>query len=73
MDGRWRQLEAGMVMTIEPGIYVAPDNTRVAKRWRGIGVRIEDDVAVTETGCDVLTGDVPTNADEIEALMSAAA
>ena len=73
VDGRWRQLEAGMVMTIEPGIYVAPDNTRVAKRWRGIGVRIEDDVAVTETGCDVLTGDVPTNADEIEALMSAAA
>ena len=70
VDGRWRQLEAGMVMTIEPGIYVAPDNTRVAKRWRGIGVRIEDDVAVTETGCDILTGDVPTNADEIEALMS---
>jgi Xaa-Pro aminopeptidase len=61
-----------MVVTIEPGIYVAPDNTRVAKRWRGIGVRIEDDVAVTETGYDVLTGDVPTNADEIEALMSAA-
>ena len=70
VDGRWRQLEAGMVMTIEPGIYVAPDNTRVAKRWRGIGVRIEDDVEVTETGCDILTGDVPTNADEIEALMS---
>jgi Xaa-Pro aminopeptidase len=70
VDGRWRQLEAGMVMTIEPGIYVAPDNTRVAKRWRGIGVRIEDDVAVTETGCDILTGGVPTNADEIEALMS---
>ena len=69
VDGRWRQLEPGMVLTIEPGIYIAPDNTKVPKRWRGIGVRIEDDVVVTEQGCDVLTGDVPKRADEIEALM----
>ena len=69
VDGRWRQLEPGMVLTIEPGIYVAADNTKVPKRWRGIGVRIEDDVVVTEQGCDVLTGDVPKRADEIEALM----
>jgi len=72
VDGRWRQLEPGMVLTIEPGIYVAADNTKVPKRWRGIGVRIEDDVVVTEQGCDVLTGDVPKRADEIEALMSQA-
>jgi len=61
-----------MVLTIEPGIYIAADNTKVAKRWRGIGIRIEDDVAVTESGCDVLTSDVPKRADEIEALMSEA-
>ena len=72
VDGRWRQLEPGMVLTIEPGIYVAADNTKVPKRWRGIGVRIEDDVVVTEQGCDVLTCDVPKRADEIEALMSQA-
>ncbi len=71
--GRWRQLQSGMVLTIEPGIYIAPDNTRVAKRWRGIGVRIEDDVVVTDTGCDVLTAGVPKRADEIEALMAATA
>ena len=69
VGGRWRQLEPGMVLTIEPGIYVAADNTKVPKRWRGIGVRIEDDVVVTEQGCEVLTGDVPKRADEIEALM----
>ena len=61
-----------MVLTIEPGIYVATDNTKVPKRWRGIGVRIEDDVVVTETGCDVLTNSVPKGADEIEALMKQA-
>ena len=69
VDGRWRQLEPGMVLTIEPGIYIATDNTKVPKRWRGIGVRVEDDVVVTEQGCDVLTADVPKRADEIEALM----
>ena len=72
IGGRWRQLEPGMVLTIEPGIYIAADNTKVAKRWRGIGIRIEDDVAVTETGCDVLTADVPKHADDIEVLMSEA-
>ncbi len=72
VGGRWRQLEPGMVLTIEPGIYIAADNTKVPKRWRGIGVRIEDDVVVTEKGCDVLTEDVPKRADEIEALMKRA-
>jgi Xaa-Pro aminopeptidase len=70
IDGKWRQLEPGMVLTIEPGIYISPTNTKVAKKWRGIGVRIEDDVAVTATGCEVLTAGVPKTAGEIEALMA---
>lgn len=68
--GEWRQLEAGMVMTVEPGIYIAPD-APVAARWRGIGVRIEDDAVVTEAGCRVLTDGVPRDPDDIEALMAA--
>ncbi len=69
VDGRWRVLEPGMVMTVEPGLYVSPDNLDVAEKWRGIGIRIEDDVVVTKNGCDVLTSDVPKDPDEIEALM----
>ena len=68
---KWRQLEPGMVLTIEPGIYVAPGNTRVAKKWRGIGVRIEDDVAVTADGCEILTAGVPKTVADIEQLMAA--
>jgi Xaa-Pro aminopeptidase len=68
----WRVLEPGMVMTVEPGIYIAPDNQKVAKRWRGIGVRIEDDVVVTATGCDVMTATAPKRVEEIESLMAAA-
>ena len=67
----WRVLEPGMVMTVEPGIYVAPQNSKVAKKWRGIGIRIEDDVAVTEQGCEVITAGVPKTIEEIEALMGA--
>ncbi len=69
----WRELEEGMVMTVEPGIYVSPHNTKVAKKWRGIGIRIEDDVAVTKDGCEVLTADVPKTTDEIESLMAKSA
>jgi Xaa-Pro aminopeptidase len=65
-----RRLEPGMVMTVEPGIYVAPDNHKVAKKWRGIGIRIEDDVLVTRTGNRVLTEAVPKTTDAIEALMA---
>lgn len=72
VGGEWRVLEVGMAMTVEPGIYIAVDNQNVAKKWRGIGVRIEDDVVVTKTGCEILTGDVPKAVDEIEALMAAA-
>jgi Xaa-Pro aminopeptidase len=72
VGGEWRVLEAGMTLTVEPGIYVAPDNQNVAKKWRGIGVRIEDDVLVTKKGCEVLTSDVPKTVADIEALMAAA-
>lgn len=72
VGGQWRVLEPGMAMTVEPGIYISPDNAQVAKKWRGIGVRIEDDVVVTADGCEILTGGVPKQADEIEALMAAA-
>lgn len=72
VGGEWRVLEAGMALTVEPGIYVSPDNQAVAKKWRGIGVRIEDDVVVTKKGCEILTGDVPKTVADIEALMAAA-
>ncbi|MDZ4194036.1 Xaa-Pro aminopeptidase [Ectopseudomonas chengduensis] len=72
VGGQWRVLEVGMAMTVEPGIYIAPDNDKVAKKWRGIGVRIEDDVVVTKKGCEILTNGVPKSVAEIEALMAAA-
>ncbi|MXZ81515.1 MAG: M24 family metallopeptidase [Gammaproteobacteria bacterium] len=64
----WRSLESGMVLTVEPGLYVAPDPD-VDEKWHNIGIRIEDDVLVTRDGPEVLTGDVPKDPDEIEALM----
>lgn len=67
----WRVLEPGMVMTIEPGLYVAPDNTDVARKWRGIGIRIEDNVLVTREGCEVLTDSVPRSVADIESMMAA--
>jgi len=70
VGGEWRLLEPGMVLTVEPGIYVAPDNERVAKKWRGIGIRIEDDIVITKDGNDVLTKDVPKTVMAIEALMA---
>jgi Xaa-Pro aminopeptidase len=70
VDGQWRELAPGMTMTIEPGIYVAIDNTEVEARWRGIGIRIEDDVLVTATGCEVMTSAVPKTIAEIEKLMA---
>ena len=68
----WRQLEPGMVLTIEPGLYIAPGSRRVPKAFQGIGIRIEDDVAVTRDGALVLTDGVPKQPDEIEDLMAAA-
>jgi Xaa-Pro aminopeptidase len=68
----WRELEPGMALTIEPGLYVAPGSRGVPKAFQGIGIRIEDDVVVTREGRQVLTGGVPKDPDEIERLMAAA-
>jgi Xaa-Pro aminopeptidase len=69
VDGEARLLEAGMVVTVEPGIYVPPDLRGVAERWRGIGIRIEDDVAVGADGNVVLTAAVPKEPVELERLL----
>ncbi|MBK9131837.1 MAG: Xaa-Pro aminopeptidase [Gammaproteobacteria bacterium] len=67
----WRLLEPGMVLTVEPGLYIPAGSKGVAKKWWDIGVRIEDDVLVTRTGNEVLTHGVPKTVDAIEALMAA--
>lgn len=66
-----RVLEAGMVLTVEPGIYVAEDETTAPERYRGIGVRIEDDVLVTPDGHEILTAAVPKELEAVEALRAA--
>ncbi len=72
INGKWRKFRPGMVTTIEPGIYIAPDNKKVAKAWRGIGVRIEDDVLITKKGHKMLSAGTPKTVQEIESFMSAA-
>jgi len=69
-DKQSRALEPGVVMTVEPGIYVSPETKDVPEKYLGIGVRIEDDVLCTNNGPRVLTTKVPKDADEIEALMA---
>ena len=70
IDGEWRAYEEGMVVTVEPGLYIAPDDETVDAKWRGIGIRIEDDVVVTKNGPRVLTAAVVKTVEEIEALMA---
>ena len=65
-----RALEPGVVMTVEPGLYIAPDTKDVPEKYLGIGVRIEDDVLCTNNGPRVLTNKVPKHAEEIEQLMN---
>jgi len=62
-------LKAGMILTVEPGLYFHPDDLHAPERLRGIGVRIEDDVLITETGCEVLSKGIPSQADDVEAWM----
>ncbi|RMF19814.1 MAG: Xaa-Pro aminopeptidase [Gammaproteobacteria bacterium] len=70
VGGAWRLLEPGMVLTVEPGLYIDADDERVDPKWRGIGIRIEDDVAVTPGGHEILTAGVPKSVADIEALMA---
>ncbi|MGD8429061.1 MAG: aminopeptidase P N-terminal domain-containing protein [Ectothiorhodospiraceae bacterium] len=73
VDGEWRLLEPGMVLTVEPGLYIAPGAEGVDERFHGIGVRIEDDVAVTRDGHEVLSMDAPKAIDDIESIMAGTA
>lgn len=68
VDDEPRVLEPGMVVTVEPGIYIPPDEMSVPAKWRGMGVRIEDDVAVTARGNEVLTAGLPKDVQAVEAL-----
>lgn len=70
LAGESRLLEPGMVFTIEPGLYIGADDTTVAPRWRGIGIRTEDDVLITDQGHRVLTEGLARSAEEIEAYMA---
>ena len=70
IEAQWRVYEPGMVVTIEPGIYIAPGNPNVDKKWHGIAIRIEDDIVVTKSGNENITAGVPKMRDQIEALMA---
>ena len=70
VEDNWRELEPGMVFTVEPGIYVNPD-TGVDPRWHNIGIRIEDNVLVKKKGIEVLTESAPKEVDDIEQMMAA--
>ena len=70
IEGEWRAYEEGMTVTVEPGLYIAPDDETVDAKWRGIGIRIEDDVVVTKDGPRVLTAAVVKTVEEIEALIA---
>jgi Xaa-Pro aminopeptidase len=70
LDGEWRMLEAGMVLTVEPGLYMPARTKGLPKKWWNIGIRIEDDVLVTKDGYEVLSKAAPKTVDEIEELMA---
>lgn len=70
-EGTWRPLEPGMVLTVEPGLYIPLDDETVPEQYRGLGVRIEDDLLVTASEPEVLTAAAPKLPEEIESLMSA--
>ncbi len=70
VDGQWQILKPRMTFTIEPGIYIPASLTDVHERWHGIGVRIEDDVCVSEAGCEVLSHQAPKLRQDVEHLMS---
>ena len=69
VDGEPRRLEPRQVFTVEPGLYVSKDAEKADPRFRGIGIRIEDDIAITESGHENLTAAIPKAPDELEALV----
>lgn len=69
-NGEWRTYEEGMVVTVEPGLYIAPDDETVDAKWRGIGIRIEDDIVATKEGPLILTKNVVKSVEDIESLMA---
>lgn len=69
INNEWRPLEVGMVLTVEPGLYICANTPGVDERWWDIGVRIEDDILVTEDGHENLTGSLPVETADIEALI----
>ncbi|WP_226703839.1 Xaa-Pro aminopeptidase [Microbulbifer elongatus] len=69
VHGQWRQLEPGMVMTVEPGIYIGAEDAAVPEKFRGIGIRIEDDVALLKSGPQILSAAAPKSVEDIEYLM----
>lgn len=70
IDDKWRLLEPGMTLTVEPGLYIANESKGIAKKWWNIGIRIEDDVLVTSSGNQVLTGALVKHPSDIESLMA---
>ena len=73
VDGEPRELEAGMVMTIEPGLYIDPAEPAVPSPWRGIGIRIEDVVLVTPNGAEVLSSSIPKSVEDLEGIVGSGA
>ena len=71
IDGAWRTLSPNMVLTVEPGLYISPNDSSIDKRWWGIGVRIEDDILVTEAGSESLSHDLIKETKDIEEFMRA--
>jgi Xaa-Pro aminopeptidase len=70
VEGEWRTFESGMVLTVEPGLYLPASIEGLDRRWWNIGIRIEDDVLITDTGNEILSDDVPKDADTIESLIA---
>ncbi|MCY4450757.1 MAG: aminopeptidase P N-terminal domain-containing protein [Immundisolibacterales bacterium] len=73
VGGEPRELEPGMVMTVEPGLYIDPEESGVASRWRGIGIRVEDVVLVTRDGVEVLSSSIPKSAEDLEKVVGSGA
>jgi Xaa-Pro aminopeptidase len=69
IDNQWRPLEEGMVLTVEPGLYISPQQKNIEARWLGVGIRIEDDILITKDGKQNLTGELAVEIADIEALM----